>query len=363
MIPPYFLPCRNHAAGEFCSLAMDASQKKQLPFISILVMGYNQAAYMEACADSVLAQQYDGPLEIIFCDDCSTDNTFAVMEQKAAAYRGPHRVITHRCPVNGKVAVNMNVAVSLSHGDWLMRVDGDDILHPDRTRLTALAIMLHPEATAISGKLIPFEHTPPLASNPPDDSLNYLVVDKTQLSPNRKPSGFEWWGCMMTLSRRIFTEFGDLPACCNVLDDTMFASRALMLGQFVIIRNGILLYYRRHANNISSEAPPKTRQSVLQIMRQEKASRHYYHRGIPSHAPILHELEQYTATHPECQGLLDFFRARFTALRKLALYWEMSWTERLKLANIPGSFLRKLPHAFSTLCPFTYAISRWLKQK
>lgn len=325
-------------------------------------MGYNQAAYMEACADSVLAQQYDGPLEIIFCDDCSTDNTFAVMERKAAAYKGPHRVVVHRCPVNAKVAVNMNVAVSLSHGDWLMRVDGDDILHPDRTRLTALAIMRHPQATAISGKLIPFEHTPTPENNPTDDELDYLVVDKTQLRAHKKPGALEWWGCMMTMSRRIFTEFGDLPAECNVLDDTMFAARALMLGQFVIIRNGILLYYRRHANNISSDSDTHSRQSIWQILRKDKAMRLYYKRGIPSHAPILAELEKHTAAHPDTQSLLDYFRTRFTTLRQQALYWEIGWSERLKLAKIKGSFLRKIPHAFTTFCPLTHAISRWIRQ-
>lgn len=317
---------------------------------------------MGDCVDSVLSQAYEGRLEIVLCDDCSTDGTYAIMQQKAAVYRGPHTVITHRCPVNGKVAVNMNVAVSLSHGDWLMRVDGDDILHPDRTRLTALAIMKYPDATAISGKLIPFEDKPQRVSNPSDEELDFAVADKSQLTAHQKPAYLEWWGCMMTMSRRIFTEFGDLPAICNVLDDTMFATRALMLGPFVIIRNGILLYYRRHADNISSESDKRGYQSLFHVLKSEKASRDYYRRGIPSHEPILAEIETYAQTHPDTQGLLEFFRTYFAELRHQALYWEKSWAYRLNETDIPGGWLRKLPHALSTLSPLTYALARWIKQ-
>ncbi len=323
-------------------------------------MGHNQENFMAACVDSVLSQEYDGKLEIILCDDCSTDRTYDIMQQKAAAYTGPHTVIAHRCPTNGKVAVNMNVAASLSHGDWLMRVDGDDILHPDRTRLTALAIMRYPQATAISGKLIPFENTPPAIDNPPDDALDFFVADKSQISATHKPAGLEWWGCMMTLSRRIFSEFGDLPAICNVLDDTMFATRALMLGQFVIIRNGILLYYRRHAGNISSAAESSSHKSILQLMRADTAARDYYRRGLPCHAPILAELELYTAQHPDTQGLLEHFRAHFATLRRHALFWDKSWRERIRDAHIHGSFIRKIPHTLTVLSPFTYALSRWI---
>ncbi len=342
---------------------MDTQACQELPFISILVMGYNQEAFIGDCIDSILLQQYEGRLEIVLCDDCSSDGTYAIMQQKANEYHGPHTIITHRCPVNGKVAVNMNVAVSLSHGDWLMRVDGDDILHPDRTRLTALAIMKHPGATAISGKLIPFETTPPCVANPNDDELDFAVADKSQLEAHKKPSYLEWWGCMMTMSRRIFTEFGDLPAICNVVDDTMFATRALMLGQFVIIRNGILLYYRRHTGNISSAASARGHQTLCQILASERDSRHYYRRGLPGHAPILAEMETYAQTHPDTQGLLEFFRTYFAALRHQALYWEQSWSYRRNETNIPGCWLRKLPHAVATISPFTYAVARWIKQR
>lgn len=333
----------------------------ELPFISILVMSHNQEAYIGACLDSVLSQQYAGKLEIVVCDDCSTDDSYRIICEKAAAYKGPHRVITHRCPVNGRVAVNMNTAVALSHGDWLMRVDGDDILHPDRTRLAALTILRYPEATAVSGERSIFRDVPEPVVNPPDDALRFAVGDRREWTAHRKSPGIEWWGCAMTLSRHIFTKFGELPSQCYVLDDTMFATRALMLGQFVIVKNAVVLYYRRHAGNISSHRN-EFRLSFAEIRRQDRASRDYYKRGIPCHKPILDELEAYTTEHPDTRGLLDYFRARFTELRRQALYWEKPLRERVADAHISGGILRRLPHTFTALCPFTYALVRYLKQ-
>lgn len=333
-----------------------------LPSISILVMSYNQESFIGDCVDSVLAQEYAGELEFIFCDDNSSDSTFNIIQEKVYKYTGNRRVVTHKCPQNGKVAVNMNIAVSLAKGDWLMRVDGDDILHPDRTRLTALAIMKHSKATAISGKLVPFSKQPVHTENVPDEELKYKVYNLKDIKEDEIPRGLEWWGCMMTLSRKIFTKFGDLPANCNVLDDTMFATRALMLGDFVIIENGILLYYRRHSGNISSETS-KNNTGVFELMKTDAQSRDYYRRGAPAHETILDEIAEYSKKHPEFTILHTYFSNRFKELRRQAYFWNKSWRERINDVYIPGPFWRKIPWALRVLCPFTYALATKMKKK
>lgn len=321
-------------------------------------MGHNQERYIAPCIESILNQRYEHPLEIILCDDCSEDRTYEIMEQMAASYAGPHLIQTHRSPVNMKVAANMNTAVSLSHGEWLMRVDGDDILHPDRVRLTAMAILRHPEATAISGKLIPFSETPQPIENPPDPDIRYRVADKHSFSHGKKPAWLEWWGCMMTLHRKIFTVFGEIPPACGIMDDTFFATRALMLGEFVTIDNGILLYYRRHGGNISSARGGKN--TLLSLIREDADTRDYYQRCLPCHRPILEEIERHTATHPNCQDLLAYFRSHMEELERQATFWQRSWKSRLADAAIQGAWWRKIPRALRVSSPLAWALARRL---
>lgn len=335
---------------------------KTLPSISILVMSYNQEAYIADCVDSVLSQEYDGELEFIFCDDNSSDSTFSIIQEKVRQYTGTRRIVAHKCPENGRVAVNMNTAVSLSQNDWLMRVDGDDILHPDRTRLTGLAILKHPNACAVSGKLEPFSNEYVPIENVSDEQLVFKEYDISDIKEKSIPHGLEWWGCMMCMSKRIFTEFGNLPAECFTLDDTMFTSRSLMLGSFVIIENGILLYYRRHEGNISSGSKTNNH-SIIQLMKHDAASRNYYERGILSHQPILDELKCYISTHPECSILYAYFNNRFAELKRQAFFWKKPWRERIADAHIKGPFWKKIPWAIRVMCPFTYALAAKLMKK
>jgi len=330
----------------------------ELPFISILVMGHNQGAFMESCLQSVFSQQYEGPLEFVLCDDCSDDDTFDIMQRMAAQYAGPCRVIAHRCPVNGKVAANMNTAVGLSHGDWLMRVDGDDVLHPDRVRLTARAILLHPGAIAVSGQFVAFADTPQPTVNPPDNELKYMVADRFSFAGKRKPAGLTWWGGLMTMHRSIFQTFGNLPVNCGILDDTFFGTRSLMLGKFVIILNGILIYYRRHGNNIAPNAC--TPSSIRGLMQADARTRDYYRRGMHCHGPILAEIEQYAASHPDCLDLLGYFQEHFAELRRQGTFWQRRWRERIADARIQGSWWKKIPWAIRSSCPLAWALAQKL---
>ncbi len=324
-------------------------------------MGYNQEHFIEQTIQSAFDQDYEGELEIVLCDDRSPDGTFEVMQRMAAAYTGRHRVIAHRAEKNGRVAVNMNLAVSLSRHPWIMRVDGDDILHPDRARLTALAILRYPEAKAIAGRLEPFSNQPPRVCNPPDSELVFEVSRAEDMDADKNAHGLEWWGCMMTMSRDIFEQFPPLPAICAVLDDTMFATRALMLGEFVIVKNGTMLYYRRHAGNISSER--RTGLSLVETYRADQATRDYYRRGCACHEAILGEIRERVAREPEREdlaGLLRHFERRFEQLREQGYFWQTSWAQRRQL---PGfGLMARITWGVQTLHPYVYCLVRWLRR-
>ena len=68
----------------------------ELPSISIILTGHNEEYCIGDAIRSVFGQDYEGPVEIILSDDGSSDGTFAVMQEMAAEYRGPHRVVLNR---------------------------------------------------------------------------------------------------------------------------------------------------------------------------------------------------------------------------------------------------------------------------
>ena len=330
--------------------------KPLLPSISILVMSYNQEEFIGACVDSVLSQEYEGELEFIFCDDNSSDSTFKIIEDKVYHYTGNRRVVTHRAEKNGKVATNMNIAVKLAKYDWLMRVDGDDILHSDRARISAMAILKHPNAVCVAGGLIPFFDIAKPVSNPVSQDIIFQAYRHGDFTERNAPPGLSWWGGTMCINRRVFDIFGDLHKDCSVLDDTVFATRSLMLGDIVIAKNATFLYYRRHGGNISSSADIQSN-NIFELMKSDASMRNYYQKSIPAHDIILNEIKNYTSEYPEYSILYSYFTNHFNELKRQAFFWNKSWGERIADAKIQGPFWRKIPWALRVMCPFTYALA------
>lgn len=100
--------------------------------VSVVVPAYNAARYLAQTIDSVLAQE-GVKLELLVVDDCSTDDTAALVQ--AAAARDT-RVRYLRMPSNsGGPASPRNKGVQAASGHWVALCDADDLWHPLKLRV------------------------------------------------------------------------------------------------------------------------------------------------------------------------------------------------------------------------------------
>lgn len=102
------------------------------PLVTFALFAYNQEHYVREAIEGAFAQTYS-PLEIILSDDCSTDGTFAIMQEMAAAYTGPHRVVARQSPQNRRVLRHVLDVARLAQGKYMIVAAGDDISLPQRT--------------------------------------------------------------------------------------------------------------------------------------------------------------------------------------------------------------------------------------
>ena len=93
--------------------------------ISVVVPVYNVAAYLPACLDSILAQDYEN-LEILLIDDGSTDASGEICDEYA---RKDSRIrVIHQ--KNAGAAAAKNAGLRAATGKYLSFVDSDDYLEP-----------------------------------------------------------------------------------------------------------------------------------------------------------------------------------------------------------------------------------------
>jgi glycosyltransferase involved in cell wall biosynthesis len=102
------------------------------PLVTFALFAYNQEQFVREAIEAAFAQTYE-PLEIILSDDCSSDRTFAIMQEMATAYTGPHRVIARQSPQNRRVLRHVLDVARLAQGKYMVVAAGDDISMPQRT--------------------------------------------------------------------------------------------------------------------------------------------------------------------------------------------------------------------------------------
>lgn len=91
--------------------------------VSVVLCTYNGEKYIREQIDSILYQTY--PIhEIIIQDDCSTDNTFSILNEYQLKYSIIH---VYRNPMNKGVNPNFFNAISKATGDYIAISDQDDI--------------------------------------------------------------------------------------------------------------------------------------------------------------------------------------------------------------------------------------------
>lgn len=98
------------------------------PLVSAIIPCYNAEKYVELAVRSIMNQTYKN-LEILCCDDSSTDNTFSILQELADE---DSRIKLFKNEPNQKIVKTLNKLVSLANGKYIARMDADDISLPER---------------------------------------------------------------------------------------------------------------------------------------------------------------------------------------------------------------------------------------
>ncbi len=213
------------------------------PQVTFALFAYNQQPFIEEAVAAALAQTY-APLEIIISDDCSTDRTFDLVEQRVRDYRGPHRIVLNRNASNLGIARHVNKVMQQSSGELILLAAGDDVSETNRTSEVVRYWLAGDKALDAIWSDVRFidEHGKPGATlrSPVSDAPLEAQIE------NMVPALL---GCSHATTRRLFLQFGPLREDLSY-EDRAFAFRALCAGGVGRIEQ-TLVRYRVHAGNVS----------------------------------------------------------------------------------------------------------------
>lgn len=128
---------------------MNESKEPSRPRISVLLTIYNAKKTVLETIRSVLAQT-ETDFEFLIVDDGSTDGSYDVADQ---AVKNDSRVRLIR-QSNAGMAASLNRLINQSRGEYLARIDADDVAEPTRFATQVAFLDAHPDCVLVGSAVL-----------------------------------------------------------------------------------------------------------------------------------------------------------------------------------------------------------------
>jgi len=221
------------------------------PKVTVLMTVYNGGHYIQESILSILRQDFQ-EFELLIMNDASTDETV----QYIHALADP-RIRLVNLEKNIGQAPALNQGMDLARGDYIARMDADDIAHPKRLLLQFKFMETHPSIVLLGSTTIPF-------GQKRNDSAGQYPMPRYPMQRWRFPIEHDriqagmLLGCQMShpsvMMRRTFFDQHGLRynPSYQPAEDYDLWTRAMEYGKLANLKDS-LLYYRCHASQLSSQ--------------------------------------------------------------------------------------------------------------
>ncbi|MEG0333103.1 MAG: glycosyltransferase [Akkermansia sp.] len=319
------------------------------PKLTYIFLTYNRANYVREGLLSTLNQEYEGEIEVIISDDCSTDNTFEVIQQIVSEYKGDKHIVAVQTPHNVGLAGNTNNAVKYATGDWFIRADDDDINLSNRSQVIGEAIRDNPKSLSFVEEIHIFydnDNTSEIIekwSNFDRDArydyykLSDILLNKSIRQANEAPCLFKAY------SKKIFQIFGEIPEAANNIDDVCQMLRASLLGDITIIRNRPAILYRRHDGNMCGATEYK-KISIKSTIDKERKIERFQAKATVGYSAVAQNLKDQSelsmhVSKNNLEKMISFCQLQSEETKIRSIWWELPLKDRWRyLKKITSHF-------------------------
>lgn len=262
-------------AKKLRGLKPKARRKKKLhtPLLSVVMPVYNAENYLVAAINSVLKQTFRD-FEFIIVDDASTDSSWKIIQRYAKRY--PSKIKAYQNPKNIKQAKTVNQAISRAQGEYIARMDADDISLPTRFERQLAFLAANKKTVAIGSQCLVIDAKGKVTGEKKfptafEDIYKYIF----KFCPVQQPT-------FMIAKRRLPRDFSFYNHNLAPVEDVELLFKLFKYGR-VENMDEYLLLYRIHGKNSSLQSFRKS--YVLTFLSRMKGI--LYHGYVPSISGVL----------------------------------------------------------------------------
>jgi glycosyltransferase involved in cell wall biosynthesis len=250
----------------------------ETPLVSVLMSNYNYEQFLGDAIESVLAQTYKN-VELIICDDGSTDGSCAV----AARYEAQYPQVKLIRKSNGGQASGFNEAWRNATGSVICFLDADDLYRPERLRRVVDTLAANPEAGVVIHHVARITASRELRGVLPLLGLMPSGWCGPAMLRNGGILGNLPVGCVCCLRREVAERIFPIPftQVTRNFGDTPIIRLAPLISPIISVPE-VLYEYRMHGRNNGniSEMGPEHLERELQVYQEMWKLQRTYLAGI-----------------------------------------------------------------------------------
>jgi glycosyltransferase involved in cell wall biosynthesis len=227
-------------------VAPDRPAPRERHLVSVVVPCYNYGRYLPAAVGSVLEQR-DVDVEVVVVDDASTDDSAEVAGRLAS----DPRVRVLRNATNQGHVRTFNNGLALVTGEFVVRLDADDLLTPGSLARAVALFEAHPSVGLVYGHPRHFETVEPPA--PRTGTVTWTVWPGTAWIRERCRRGVN---CITTpeavVRARVLGEVGPLNPALRFAQDMEMWLRAAAVSDVGHVNDVDQALHRDHDDSMSA---------------------------------------------------------------------------------------------------------------
>ncbi|MBO4707169.1 MAG: glycosyltransferase family 2 protein [Elusimicrobiaceae bacterium] len=287
------------------------------PKISIIVPVYNVEQYISECIESLINQTLKD-IEIIFVDDCGTDNSLNIVNDFA---KRDKRIIILRLKNNSGVSACRNAGIKHAHAPYIMFCDSDDFYSPTMCEEMLNAIENSGADIAMCGTNIIYETDEKLKLG--DDEYYRVKYEGTHEVTNDIVNNSDVSAWNKICKKEFFDKYNIQYPFGLRYEDAYFFRIYMLWAKKITFINKKLHNYRRRTGSIMNQTFKRCDMSAA------------------DHLKIAFEIFNYMNKYNKYEENYDYFwKSIFIPYFNFAR-WNIGKTYRQQTYNIASEFAKK----------------------
>lgn len=220
--------------------------------VSVVIPVHNSEKYLERCIGTLRNQSLRG-MEFIFVDDCSTDNSTAVIERHA---RADSRIRLIRNAANSGPGASRNAGIAAARGEYVGFLDSDDYLSPTFYEALYNAAASEP---AESGRKTKFDIAKGQLAHVRRDTIEYHQVAAEQAFAGRAYKYFYAQHYTGIFRKGLLDQHPDARYGNTSLgEDLVFLTKICFYARNIVLTNKAVYYYDVRKGSLASTSGYKS---------------------------------------------------------------------------------------------------------